>query len=459
MVLTTGSVILFTNRIIVGRFNDLVFSSGQIYAKRMAQAFGRYYETNQSWEGVNELVSNYYKLPMTTFRVNQRPFQLFSLELIEMTVVPKDERLVLIDRDMTIIADSDPFGPEFPSLRENADKGVSVYANGIKVGTVFVASSLGKYTELQNTFLKQVNEAMIIAFGFALIAVVIVGTIQSRRIIAPVKNLVRATTLVSQGDFSLRIPVTRSDELGEMTTAFNTMAERLAKQDELRKRANADIAHELRTPLSVLKIDLESIEDGILDPTPETISVLQKEVEHLSGLVDDLRTLSLADADELRMNFLRFDLNKLSSEVLKRVETKAVENKISLSLMEYSERVWVNADKQRLSQVILNLLINAIQHTPSGGVVTVRVGKKGNSLAQLSVEDTGEGIEADQLEQIFERFYRVSQSRDRSSGGSGLGLAIARSLINAHGGKIWAESKPGSGSKFIFTIPLCLPVD
>ena len=263
VVLTTGLVILFTNRIIVGRFNDLVFSSGQIYAKRMAQAFGRYYETNQSWDGVNELVSNSYKLPSTTFRVNQRPFQLFGLELIELTVVPTDERLILIDRDMTIIADSDPFGPELPSLRENAGKGVSVYANGINVGTVFVASSLGKLTELQNTFLKQVNEAMIIAFGFALIAVVIVGTIQSRRIIAPVKNLVRATTQVSQGDFSLRIPVTRSDELGEMTIAFNTMAERLAKQDELRKRANADIAHELRTPLTVLKIDLESIEDGV----------------------------------------------------------------------------------------------------------------------------------------------------------------------------------------------------
>ena len=182
-------------------------------------------------------------------------------------------------------------------------------------------------------------------------------------------------------------------------------------------------------------------------------------MEHLSGLVEDLRTLSLADADELRMNFLKVDLNEVASEVIKRVETKAVENQIGLGMSEFSEPVWVNADKQRLSQVILNLLMNAIQHTPAGGAVTVSVEKKGDSLAQLSVEDTGEGIEADQLEQIFERFYRVSQSRDRSSGGSGLGLAIARSLINAHGGEIWAESTPGSGSKFIFTIPLCLQAD
>jgi len=452
--LTTGLVVLFTNRIIVGRFNDLVFSSGQIYAGRMAQAFGRYYELNQSWEGVDELVFDSFKLPVTAFRVNQRPFQFFRFELVELTIVPRDERLILIDRDMNIIADSDPFGPEIPSLRENLDKGVSVYANGEQVGTVFVASSLGRLTALQNAFLKQVNEVMVISFSLALVAVVIVGTIQSRRIIAPIKNLVRATSQVAEGDFTLRIPVTRTDELGEMTVAFNTMAERLAVLDGLRKRATEDIAHELRTPLTVLQLDLESIEDGVLEPSPEIIRGLQKEVEHLNRLVEDLRTLSLADAGELRMNFVDVDLNTLASEVLRRVELNAEENQVTLKMVEFPEPVWVCGDRQRLSQAILNLMINAIQYTPQGGNVTLRVVKTTDSFAQLSVEDTGEGIEPQQMEYIFERFYRIDESRDRSSGGSGLGLSIARSLIRAHGGEIWAESLPGTGSKFTFSIPL-----
>ena len=452
--LTTGSVVLFTNRIIVGRFNELVFSSGQIYAGRMAQAFGRYYELNQSWQGVDELVYETFRLPVTAFRVNERPFPFYQFQLVELTIVPRDERLILIDLDMNIVADSDPFGPTIPSVRENLDKGVPVYANGEKVGTVFVASSLGRLTALQNAFLKQVNEVMIVAFGLALVAVVIVGTIQSRRIIAPVKNLVRATVQVAEGDFSLRIPVTRSDELGEMTAAFNRMAERLASLDGLRKRATEDIAHELRTPLTVLKLDLESIEDGLLEPTPETMRGLQKEVEHLSRLVEDLRTLSLADAGELRMNFIDVELNELAREVLKRVETNAEENQIDLRLVQYTESVWVKGDRQRLSQVILNLLINAIQHTPKEGNIILRVAKREDAFAQLSVEDTGAGIEPEQFEQIFERFYRIDPSRDRSSGGSGLGLSIARSLIKAHGGRIWVESSPGMGSKFIFTIPM-----
>jgi signal transduction histidine kinase len=216
----------------------------------------------------------------------------------------------------------------------------------------------------------------------------------------------------------------------------------------------ADIAHELRTPLSVLQIDLESIEDGLTEPTPEVVARLQEEVALLNRLVEDLRMLSLAEAGELHLEVQPVEAGNLVQSVVERVRGAAQEKGVRLA-SEIGEGVPpVAGDAQRLSQVLFNLLSNAVRHTPEGGQITVSAQQVESSLVRIAVQDNGEGIPADELAHVFERFYRTENALSRDTGGSGLGLAIAHSLVEAHGGRIWAESVEGEGSTFAFVLPI-----
>ena len=238
-----------------------------------------------------------------------------------------------------------------------------------------------------------------------------------------------------------------------MAESFNSMAQELANQQSLRHKAMADIAHELRTPLSVLQIDLESLEDGLLEFTPENIHVIQNEVVHLSNLVEDLRTLSQVDAGDLHMELIRMEMGTIIREMVERLQNSAREKGIFLSYDLPDEEIFVLGDSQRLSQVLLNLISNAIQHTNSGGKIAVSLRKQRQS-ALVSVTDNGEGIPKEELAYVFNRLYRVEKSRSRDQGGSGLGLSIAKSLVEAHSGKIWVESEEGFGAAFKFSLPL-----
>jgi signal transduction histidine kinase len=272
-------------------------------------------------------------------------------------------------------------------------------------------------------------------------------------ILRPVKALSEASQKLAHGDYSHRIPVITDDELGEMTRSFNQMATELEGQELLRRRSLADVAHELRTPLSVLQIDLESIEDGIIEPDTETIQRLQMEVGTLRKLVEDLRILSLADAGELKLDMQPVDLNGLLHINAKRMERQAGEKGVSITEELTPGDPEVMGDEQRLSQVFLNLLSNALQYTPSGGAITIK-----SSFADESVRidfiDTGSGIAEQDIPHVFERLYRSDEARARQNGGSGLGLSIARSLVISHGGKIWAQSAEGNGSTFSIELPL-----
>lgn len=295
---------------------------------------------------------------------------------------------------------------------------------------------------------------MVVAAIVAGLAVLFVGSLQARRIVAPVRALADAARRVAGGEFA-QMPVTSRDELGEMAVAFNTMAAELKRQHTLRRRAMADIAHELRTPLTVLQIDLESIEDGLTEPTAEVVARLQGEVALLNRLVEDLRMLSLAEAGELHLEVRPVAVGPLVQSVLERVRGAAQEKGVGLT-GEIGERLPpVAGDALRLSQVLFNLLSNAVRHTPPGGQIVVAAHQVDGRQVRISVQDTGEGIPAGDLPHVFERFYRADSARSRDTGGgSGLGLAIARSLVEAHGGRIWAESVEGAGSTFALVLPV-----
>jgi signal transduction histidine kinase len=238
-----------------------------------------------------------------------------------------------------------------------------------------------------------------------------------------------------------------------LAQAFNSMAAELEYAEQLRRNMVADVAHELRTPLSNIQGYLEAIRDGMVEPDAGVIRSLNEETSLLSRLVNELQELSLAEAGELKLVYQAEDITNLVRQAVTPWQPQLTAGEISLSLDVPDNLPLVNIDWQRVNQVLHNILENAVAHTPKGGAINVAASQKGKSV-EVSISDTGEGIPAEDLPHIFERFYRVDKSRARATGGSGLGLTIAKRLIEAHGGTITVQSKQGEGSRFSFTLPV-----
>ncbi len=289
--------------------------------------------------------------------------------------------------------------------------------------------------------------------GLLAIAVaILLATLLSRRILAPVRDLTRAATRFGKGDFSSRVADEGSGEIAELTRSFNSMAQNLADTEQRRRALVADIAHELRTPLSNLRGYLEAISDGVVQPDEKTIGSLAEEAGSLSHLVADLQELSLADAGALKLDLQTADITDIVTSTVTAVRPKAAARGLTITAAVAPDLPPVSVDVHRIRQVLQNLLENAVLHTENGGTITVTAEQRGSFIA-VAVADTGEGISAEDLAHIFERFYRVDKSRTRATGGTGLGLTIARRLVEAHGGSITATSVPGSGATFTFTLP------
>lgn len=450
IILTLVLFIVVTNRVVYNRFADLVIRSGTNFSRRVVPILEQYYQANGSWDGVEHLIfdtSGNREGGFGRFRQDNG-----NMPMPGLMITAQDERFLLIDDD-EIIFDTNPDGIPINNPENLTKFGTPVIVNGEQVGTFLVASTMGILSESQNIYLSNVNRTLIWVGSIAILLVLLVALWQSRSIVHPLREMADASRRLAKGDYNQRVQVQRNDELGDMATAFNQMAVDLSQQSELRRQMMADVAHELRTPLSVLRIDLESMEDGLMEASPENVRALQSEVRYLSNLVDDLRMLSLADAGDLKIEKSPVELNSLVREMVERQQNAAREQKIKMTVHYAENEIFVMGDPQRLSQVMVNLLSNAIQHTLPDYEITTKIEVE-NRLARVSVTNFGTWIPKEDLERIFDRFYRLERSRNRDQGGSGLGLSIARSLINAHGGKIWAESEQGTSTTFIFTLPL-----
>jgi signal transduction histidine kinase len=323
------------------------------------------------------------------------------------------------------------------------------------IGTVIVAAGTGFYDAHQMAFLLGVSTSLAVSGLVAGVLALVVGLLLARRITAPVTALTEASRRVADGDWSARVPVRSGDELGQMSAAFNKMAEELGSQRDLRHRLVDAVAHELSTPLSVIQLEIEAMRDRMQSPDRAAASVV-REIDLLRGLVDDLALLAETDAGTLQVHPQPTDLVTLVEQARTRWQPQADAAGVTLAVE------WAGpedggprmlADPTRIGQVLGNLLSNALRHTPPGGSVTVRV-VTADEQAHVTLHDTGEGIPADDLLHVFERFYRVDRSRSRETGGHGLGLSIVRQVIESHGGRVWAESQVGAGSAFGFSLPL-----
>ena len=278
------------------------------------------------------------------------------------------------------------------------------------------------------------------------------GARSLRRISRPLDELVDASNKVAEGDYSIRVEERGPPEIYSLMRGFNSMAERLQANDQQRRNMLADVSHELRTPITVIQGNVEGILDGLYPADDERLKSIIEETQILSRLVDDLRTLALAESGALQLRREPTDLAELVREVVSVFESQARENEIrlELSLAEIEE---VNIDPQRVREVFMNLISNALRYTPRGGLIKVGFTESASGAREAKnpvvfVADNGPGIESADLPHVFERFYKSSDS-----GGMGLGLSIAKYLVEAHGGKIWAESEVGKGTKISFTLP------
>ncbi len=307
--------------------------------------------------------------------------------------------------------------------------------------------------EIHQMFLSSIHYylvwASLAALGFAFV----LSYLLTRRVLKPLSQMTSITREVASGNFSLRTEVTTSDEIGQLGSAFNRMADSLEQIEQLRKTMVADVAHELRTPLTNLRGYLEALNDEILPPSPETFKMLQQENLRLVHLVENLQQLSRADAAKAYLNLEEIAVEDLINDMLELHLPNFQKKKISVMTRLFGEDTLVMADRDKLLQAIHNLMENCWKYTPDGGEVLISLNRVVDGI-EVDFQNSGKGISAEDLPYIFERFFRADRSRSREAGGAGIGLAIVRELIEAHGGRVVAKSDAGKTH-----IRFILPVD
>lgn len=279
----------------------------------------------------------------------------------------------------------------------------------------------------------------------------------SGRIVSPIRSMMKATRRISDGRYDERVLVREHDELGDLSESFNAMAAALDEVERQRREFVADVSHELKTPLSTLQVALEGLMDGVVEPSEETWALLYDESERMRRLVEDLRQLSRAETGQLDLDVEPIAPEDLVRRAVEGMRPLFAEKGVEIEARASDQLPSAAADEVRAVQVLSNLLSNALRHTPAGGKVAVGAEPCKEGLS-FRVSDTGAGLAAEHLNRVFDRFYRIEKSRSRDNGGSGLGLAISRALVEAMGGRMWAESAgPGEGSTFGFTLPRAEP--
>lgn len=335
------------------------------------------------------------------------------------------------------------------------EQGTPITEDGQVIGYLIPTRMPFEGTPRELQFIQRINRLLLYGALIGAAFALVLGIFLSRSLTRPIRELTQATHAVSQGDLSQRVPVRSEDELGELAQAFNKMSSELSRSVNARKQMTADIAHELRTPLSLILGHAEAVHDGVLPPSRENFEIIREEATRLEHLVNDLRILSLADAGELSIHPQTIEPERLLREVASLYQYQIQRKNITLDLNIAPSLSTVDVDPGRMTQVLTNILDNALRHTPEGGTIILSAIER-NENVELAVQDTGPGLKAQDLERIFDRFYRTDASRQRDDafgGGSGLGLAIARSIVQAHGGQISAESDLGKGLKLIVTLP------
>ncbi len=427
ILVAVGAVYLFATQTTGGEIRRFGVRSERARFSRVGFELHRYYREQGGWEGIQPYVEQWGGL--------------------------YGRRIILTDSSGLVVADSqgELLGEQYhPDV---LGRPLSPPWEESPSGMLYISPEPSADFPSPVGISQAINQFLLWGALLAVAIALVMTFFLSRRILAPVKALTSASRRLGGGDFSQRVSVKDRSELGELAQAFNSMASELERAEQLQRNMVADVAHELRTPLSNIRGYLEAIRDGLIEPDADAIHSLDEEAAQLSRLVDDLQELSLAEAGKLRLIYRAEDIGELIKKAVAGIQAQAISKGLSVSVDLPHKLPLVNLDPDRISQVLRNLLENAVAHTARGDAIVVSARQKDNYL-EVAVTDTGEGIPAADLPHILERFYRVDKSRTRATGGSGLGLTIAKRLVDAHGGQVEVQSEVGKGSCFTFTIPV-----
>ncbi|MFQ5594554.1 MAG: sensor histidine kinase [Anaerolineae bacterium] len=444
-------VAVFARRATVTEFDRFVLDQAQSDFVAAATA---YYETYGSWRGVAEYVRQQRlasgappppggappALPPNALR-NPQPGQ------------PRP--FLLVDQEGRVVVPAEPFrlGDYVPA--EEMKRGIPIEVDGQVVGRVIPPGGAGPPPREsgEERYLARTNRALLLAAVGAAGIALLLGILLARTLTQPLRDLTSATGAMAKGEIEQEVPVRSSDELGELAASFNRMSADLARANQLRRQMTADIAHDLRSPLTVIAGYVESLRDGVLKPTAERFDTIYSEVEHLQRLVEDLRTLSLADAGELTLNRQPTSPRSLLERQVLAHQHQARQQNVTLQVKADPALPEINVDPERMAQVLGNLVSNALRYTPAGGQIVLSAEGTADTVL-LSVQDSGAGIAPEDLPRVFDRFYRGDAARQQQDGESGLGLAIAKAMVEAHGGTLSVASELGRGTTFIIALPV-----
>ena len=397
-------------------------------------AFSNYYHSHGSWQGVSGAQLVPQQDPISVQQSNQGPFTLVDSQT-----------------DQVVLAGQ---GYEMGTVLPPTDiaNGIPIKSNNQTVGLLLINRPVYRIGPPGSAFLDRINFQILWAGLLAVVLALLLAIILSRTLTRPIRELTAATQAVSIGGQAHQVPVRSRDELGQLATSFNQMSTDVARSLNLRRQMTADIAHELRTPISIILGHAEAVHDGVLPATPEVFEIVRDEAGRLEHLVDDLRTLSMADAGELKLSLQPYPPERLLKDTQRLYTHQARQKRITISTDIGARLPDIEVDPQRMKEVLTNILENALRYTHENGHI-VLAARIVEDAVEVKVQDSGPGVEQDELDKIFERFYRTETSRTRDQGGSGLGFAIAKSIVEKHNGRIWGESEPGQG----LTVVICLP--
>jgi signal transduction histidine kinase len=403
-----------------------------------------YYQTKGNWAGVAD---NFQSMIDTSLQNSGNP-QGPGQPTTPFTLVAADGSVILSSA-------RNPVGQQISGA--DLQQAIPLKVDGKTVGSLILSAPRQQWGagSPEGIFLNSVNQATLLSALVAAALALILGGTLAFSMTRSLSELTNATREIAQGKFGLQVKVRSKDELGELASSFNKMSLDLEHATQLRRQMTADIAHDLRTPLSVISGYAEALSDQKLPGAPEVFEVLYEETEHLSRMVEDLRTLSLADAGELTITLQPTSIEALLERVFIRHSVASAQKNITLRVEFEKDLPEVLVDPERMVQVFDNLVSNAFRYTPQNGEIVLSA-KAIDQTIQLQVRDNGCGVTLEDLPNIFDRFYRGDKARQQN-GESGLGLAIARSIVETHGGTITTQSTPGQGATFTIILPVAMP--
>ena len=438
-------VAIFSMVIVVRRDANLqvrnfMFRGGMVGMESLVNSLEQYYKVNGSWAGADSLLASGRGMGPGN---SKGPFRMM------------DQRLRVADASGFVIVDSSGLTFRDKATPDELNQAIILQDQaGQKIGYLLILGGMPVQIGDEIPLINRIGDAALQAGLIALVIALVLAIILAGQLLKPIQQLTQAAERMTAGERSQLVNVSGNDEMAKLGKSFNIMVDSLRKSEENRKAITADIAHELRTPLAVQRAHLEALQDGIYPLTTENLDPIIEQTELLSRLVEDLRTLALTDAGELKLDKTSIDVFDLVDGVVnqfiltlrKNVQLKLEKNKSSIHPV-------VLGDPDRLVQILTNLLSNALHYTPQNGVIVVSVVPE-TAQVKINIRDFGPGIRPEDLPNLFTRFYKVDRSQGQDEESTGLGLSIARGLAVAHGGDLAAANHPEGGADFTLTLPI-----